>query len=247
MACANCGTERTIKAHLIPQAFAREVRGEDTAHALTNGNLSSFQPSQNGRFDDTILCADCDNALGRDEKYAVETLARIRKAAPHIVDRTFEVEGIDGDRLLRFAMAIVWKYALTKPHYGRIAIGPYAERLRQSLYGSGSPDIAVDAFMMKLHSGDDEPYFYRVPLLEKYHGMNFARFSVGGFIFLLKLDQRRPPSPPKEAWLRGNTSIMIPAMRYDQITEGRMVLGARKDNERLDAFLERVSSSARPQ
>lgn len=241
MACLVCGAEKTVKAHLIPQAFAREVRGEDKNHALTNRDISSFQPSQNGRYDDTILCATCDNRLGMDEKYAFETLAAIRKAAPHIVNRRFAVEGISGDRLLRFAAGIVWKYALTKTHYGRIEIGPYAAKLRELLFGDGPGSPAIDAFLMKLHTGDDEPYFYRAPSPERYEGLNFVRFSVGGFIFLLKLDQRSAPSLPHSAWLRGNSNISIPAMPFDNIEEGRMVLGARRGNERLDAYLEKVS------
>lgn len=241
MACRNCGAKNTIKAHLIPQAFAREVRGGDKSHALTNGSISSFQPSQNGRYDDAILCAACDNRLGMDEKYAFETLGAIRKAAPHIVNRGFAVEGISGDRLLRFAAGIVWKYALTKPHYGRIEIGPYADKLRDFLFGDGPGWPAVDGFLMKLHTGDDEPYFYRAPSPERYEGLNFVRFSVGGFIFLLKLDQRSAASLPHSLWLRGNKDISIPAMPFDKIEEGRMVLGARRGNERLDAYLEKVS------
>lgn len=241
MACRNCGAENTIKAHLIPQAFAREVRGDDKGHALANRDISSFQPSQNGRYDDDILCAACDNRLGLDEKYAFETLAAIRKAATHIVNRGFVVEGISGDRLLRFAAGIVWKYALTKPHYGRIEIGPYADKLRGLLFGDGLGSPAIDAFLMKLHTGDDEPYFYRAPSPERYEGLNFVRFSVGGFIFLLKLDQRSAPSLPPSSWLRANTDILIPAIPFDKMEEGRMVLGARRGNERLDAYLEKVS------
>lgn len=244
MACRNCGATSTIKAHLIPQAFVREVRGDDKGHALTNSDISSFQPSQNGRYDDAILCAICDNRLGLNEKYAFETLAAIRKAAPHIVNRGFAVEGISGDRLLRFAAGIVWKYALTKSHYGRIDIGPYAEKLREMLFGNGPGSPAIDAFLMKLHTGDGEPYFYRAPSRERYEGLNFARFSVGGFIFLLKLDQRSTPSLPHSTWLRGNSNISMPAMPLDKIEEGRRVLGARRGNERLDAYLEKVSLNA---
>lgn len=239
MPCANCGSPRTIKAHLIPQAFIREVRVEDKGHALTDRVIGEFQPSQNGRYDDAILCAECDNRLGADEKYAFETLKRIREAAPRIVGHPFSVQGVDGDRLLRFAMGIVWKYALTRPHYGRISIGPYADRLKGALFAAGDPQI--DAFMMKLHSGDDVSYFYRAPLTSRYQGVNFARFSVGGFVFLVKLDQRTAAQIPAEGWLRGNRDVLIPALALDNLEEGRIFLGARKSNPRLDAYLEKVS------
>jgi hypothetical protein len=208
---------------------------------MTNRNISSFQPSQNGRYDDDILCAACDNILGADEKYAFETLAVIRRSVPHIVDRMFGADGIQGDRLLRFAAGIVWKYALTKENYGRIDIGPYAEKLQEMLFGDVPPPREINAFLMKLHSGDDEPYFYRAPLLDRHKGINFIRFSVGGFVFFVKLDRRDAAWLPMAGWLSGNSNILIPAMRYDALEEGRMVLSARKANERLDAYLEKVS------
>ncbi len=245
MPCANCGSIHTIKAHLIPQAFIREVRGEDKGHALTDRVIGDFRPSQNGRYDDAILCAQCDNRLGADEKYAFETLKRIREAAPQIVDRSFSVERVGGDRLLRFALGIVWKYALTRLHYGQISIGPYKDRLKGALFAGGDPQI--DAFMMKLHSGDGVSYFYRAPLTSRHGGVNFARFSVGGFVFLVKLDQRTTARVPAEVWLRGNRNIQIPAIALDKIEEGRMFLGARKSNTRLDAYLEKVSLNPRLQ
>ncbi|WP_016744455.1 hypothetical protein [Rhizorhabdus wittichii] len=225
----------------MPQAFVREVRGGDKGHAVTNGDISSFQPSQNGRFDDAILCGPCDNALGKDEKYAVETLSAIRRSAPHAVNEAITVDDIDGDRLLRFAAGIAWKYSQTRPEYGRIDIGPYAAILSGMLFNGGDGGGAVDAFLMKLHSGDDEPYFYRAPSCQRNEGLNFVRLSAGGFVFLLKIDRRTPSKLPVEGWLRGRSSILIPAIPFNQLEEGRMVLGARKQNNRLDAYLNRVT------
>lgn len=241
MPCQNCGAGGTIKAHLIPQAFVKEVRGDDKGYALTNRDASSFQPSQNGRYDDAILCATCDNILGKDERYAFEMLRTIRGSAPDIVGRAFMVDGVEGNRLLRFAAGTVWKFTLTKSHYGRIDIGPYASTLQAFLFKGVDGGGAVDAFLMKLHSGDEASYFNRAPSPERYEGLNFVRFSVGGFVFLLKLDRRPAANVPAAAWLRGNTNILIPAMPFNQSEEGRIVLGARRTNERLDRYLQRVS------
>lgn len=238
--CRNCGAEGTINAHLIPQAFIKEVRGGDTAIAMTNSNFSEFQPKQNGRYDDAILCQLCDNKLGNDENFALQSLAKLRRDTVNIVGRPFEVAGLDGDRLLRFALGILWKYTLTRPYNGRIDIGPYADVLRMALFSKEELAPAINAFLIKLHSGDDESYFYCAPIVRKYDGVNYARFFVGGFIFMVKLDQRNPAHPPSEAWLRGNLNIVIMAMPFDSMSEGKMFLSARKTNKRLDAFLDRV-------
>ena len=62
--CLACGATSTIRAHLIPQAFAREIRDGDQTFAMTKGMTAAFRPIQNGLFDDTILCRECDNRLG---------------------------------------------------------------------------------------------------------------------------------------------------------------------------------------
>jgi hypothetical protein len=244
MPCKNCGTDETIRAHLIPQAFVREVRGKDKAHAIVSADLTAFKPSQNGDFDDSILCALCDNLLGKDEKYAFETLAELRKKHAHLVNQPFEVHEFNGDRLLRFAMGIVWKFSVTRPHYGQILIGSYANLLRKLLFASGPIPTSINAFLIKLHSGNEDTHFYRKPIVQRYEGINFARFSVGDFIFMLKLDQRKAKFPPDQFWISGSSQFMIVAMPFNQFDEGKMVL-RRKQNSRLDNFLKRVTPSAK--
>ena len=224
MSCLGCGAEKTIRAHLIPQAFIREVRGVGKKHALGVSDLSRFEPSQNGRFDDSILCAQCDNRLGADEKYAFETLAEFREIAKDIVKDVFELAQIGGDRLFRFAMGIVWKYSVTKPHYGQVQLGPYGEQLRLALFEDKPPPSYIDAFVMKIHTGKSSSNFYNTPTVDKFDGVNFARFTVGGFVFMLKLDKRDEKHLPADAWLRGRTVAAVPAIPMNEITEGLVQL-----------------------
>ncbi|MFO6429926.1 hypothetical protein ACLBKT_07505 [Erythrobacter sp. W302b] len=242
MPCKNCSADKTIKAHLIPQAFAREVRGEGKVMALTNGDLSSFQPSQNGRYDDGILCAECDNLLGKDEKYAFEILAKVRGA---LRDRTSHqiIEGLEGDRLFRCATGIAWKFALTRDHYGRIDIGPYADALKNLLFDRSKAVAHVDAFMMRFHDGTSEARFFRAPKTERYNSVNFIRLGVGGFVFLIKIDKRPLPEIPREVWLRGNKEVLVPLMPANFLEEGKLLQNVEGKNEKLALFLERVALS----
>lgn len=123
--CRVCSAKSTIRAHLIPQAFAREVRDGDKHLALTAGASLNFRPTQNGLFDATLLCAKCDNKLGTYEKYCFETLGSIRKASFGKINQHVAISPVEPHRLIRFAAGLCWKYANTKAAYGRIDIGPY--------------------------------------------------------------------------------------------------------------------------
>jgi hypothetical protein len=241
--CLVCGGSPTIKAHLIPQAFTREVRGNDTdlANVTRSGN---FRPAKNGFFDTRLLCKACDGQLGGNEKFAVESLQRLRELTPSIVNANFDVVDFDTERFLRFCAGIIWKYASTRKHLGRLEIGPYLDTLKAiAFYGYAIPP-EVDAFIVRLHSGDNESYFYGAPLSSRHGGVNFVRFSVGGVIIFLKLDKRPSPSPPPaEFWLRGRRSFCVTAAPFDAFEEGKMALSLRSKNPALDNFLRNAHRS----
>jgi hypothetical protein len=210
--------------------------------AVTNGDLSGFQPSQNGRYDDSILCAQCDNVLGKDEKYAFETLAKIRDGFGNRGSHQV-VAGLDGDRLFRCATGVAWKFALTKEHYGRIEIGPYADTLRRILFYQ-SEALHVDAFMMRFHDGTSEARFFRAPQPGRYGSVNFIRLGLGGFIFLIKIDKRPANNVPREAWLRGKGDVLVPLMPANFLEEGKLLRNIDGKNRKLASFLSRAAQSA---
>jgi hypothetical protein len=88
--CLVCGGSPTIKAHLIPQAFTKEVRENDTDLAIVSPHGNS-RVAKNGFFDPQLLCKTCDGQLGAHEKFAVEGLRRLRELTPSIVNANFDL------------------------------------------------------------------------------------------------------------------------------------------------------------
>tara|TARA_R110000868_G_scaffold7112_3_gene38872 strand:+ start:5485 stop:6225 length:741 start_codon:yes stop_codon:yes gene_type:complete len=240
--CLNCGGGPTIRAHLIPQSFVREVKGRDTDHAFVQSDGQKYTSSKNGLFDDYLLCAECDGRLGAHENYVLGLLSGLRgKTTALKTNHLFEAH-VDGNRFLRFATGIAWKYASTARERGRIEVGPYANLLRDISLNRAVIPSSVDAFVCRLHSGDGEVYIYRAPKLDKQLGVNFVRFSVGGFVIFLKLDKRpNPQAQPASNWVRGASSFSFPVLPMTAFEEGRFALTARRQNPKLDAFLNRVS------
>lgn len=78
--CLICGKGPTIKAHLLPEAFVREIfhaPKDDEQHLIYHPDTGKKVQSGTGRFDRNILCGDCDNVLGRYEDSAFTLIKRL--------------------------------------------------------------------------------------------------------------------------------------------------------------------------
>jgi hypothetical protein len=236
--CLCCGATPTIRAHLIPQAFAREIRDGDQTFALTKGMTPAFRPIQNGVFDDTILCRECDNRLGTNEKYAFETFKTLREATISKLNTHVGVSPISGDRLIRFAAGISWKFCTTKPEYGRIDVGLYADVLKQIAFDEATIPTSIDMIMVRLKALRFEHHFFRAPKPDRQHGVNFVRLTLGAFLMLLKIDKRNSPNISlPEIWMRGRSEVVFPVLPMDIYEEGRFIKEAWLQDEKLMNFV----------
>lgn len=223
MACRHCGSNETIRAHLIPEAFVMEVkvdRGEQ--HLIVHEGVTRPQVSNTGHYDPDLLCARCDGILGRYEDYAVKLFRRLRAVRADL-GTVVEMGPVDGDMVLRFAAGVAWKYAATQPQFGRIDIGPYASVLQDVAFENGPIPEALDVTVVRIVELDGDVYFYRAPVPARHGGINSVRFSVGSFVIYLKIDKRpKDRILPTECWLKGRRDgkfLIADAAYFD---EGRI-------------------------
>lgn len=223
MPCKHCGAAKTIEAHLIPRAFVMEVKGSrGEQHLLVHRNRERPQVSNTGIYDKNLLCSACDGRLGGYEGYAVELLRRCRtQQVPP--GKVVTVRDLDGDKMVRFAAGVAWKYAATTKANGRIDIGRYAEVLRDvALRGADIPD-SIDVTMARVIELDGDVYYYRTPMPDRKEGVNVIRFCVGGFLFFLKIDKRLPGRMlPDACWLRGRSGGAFLTVPGEYVEEARM-------------------------
>lgn len=219
----HCGASKTIEAHLIPKAFVMEVkssRGEQ--HLVLHKNQRRPQVSNTGIYDKDILCGECDGRLGGYEGYAVSLLRRCRA---QLVEpgKVVMVRDLDGDKMVRFAAGIAWKYAATTTAKGRIDIGPYVNILRDVALKGAEIPTSIDVTMARIIELDGDVYYYRTPMPDRKDGVNVVRFCVGGFLFFLKIDKRRPGGMlPDDCWLRGRSGGAFFTLPGEYVEEARM-------------------------
>jgi hypothetical protein len=222
MPCLHCGASKTIEAHLVPKSFVMDVkidRGEQ--HLILHKGKERPQMSHTGIYDRSILCADCDNILGRYEDYAHRLLKNCRDFRLE-AGKVATIKDLDGDTMVRFASGLAWKYAVTDKSHGRINIGSYPAILREvALAGAPIPD-SVDVLMARIVELDGDVYYYRTPMPDRKAGVNVVRFCVGGFLFFLKIDKRRPDSSLPDQCLRGRSAGDFLAIPGEFVEEAQM-------------------------
>ncbi len=197
MACHNCNNPNTIKAHLVPRVFCREVQS-GTSHALHDPSRSHFTKSQSGVWDDSILCSKCDNTLGVYENYAHKMLSMIRTSKIGSSGQILTIGDVDRDSIMRFLAGILYKFSLTTRVILRINLGRYQEVCRAISLANAPipPCLEVLAFRPILFAGDDSVIAYRTPSPDRKYGLNIYRMMIGGMVFLIKLDKRKIESTP---------------------------------------------------
>jgi hypothetical protein len=87
--------DRPIKSHIIPKAFGKFIRDEGLPNIQLRWDRVGEAKPQLGEFDTEILCADCDNKLGRFDDYAFNVCRRFR-AEHRVHGECFELRDVDG-------------------------------------------------------------------------------------------------------------------------------------------------------
>jgi len=140
--------------------------------------------------------------LGKYDDYAARFCRRFFQATS---DGAFAVT-VSNPRphdLVSFAAACVWRMAAARSDSQPInLLGPYAEHLRQMLFGDATFDPLLLVSRSAFVHGKDTLNLSMLPHRYQELGINFWRFVACGIIFDLKLDAR--PAPPAMAMLAVN-------------------------------------------
>lgn len=193
--CLICGSEPTVKSHIVPRALFHDMRPEK---GQLIGNLRDgpgYQHLQSGFWDKTILCAVHEGQLHQADEYGIRFCRNFnagKKAGQWRVD----VPNPDPALLVDFASACVWRMAASRSE-GRpkSLLGPYNQRLVDSLFHGIAyrPMLLVACNAYHLKKGEILN-FGALPFRYVELNIHFWRFIVGGLIFDLKLDARATPA-----------------------------------------------------
>ena len=186
-----CTCTTLINAHIIPRGFARDIMG--TQNQNIQVSLTNAKPTQHGEFDSNILCGPCDSHLGQFDDYGVEFCRRFEAEHTLREGGEFYMPNVDGDKLAKFALAVLWRASISKhPEFTKIALGPYENMARDVLFGvKPLADMPSYELIVSRYHEANARRLYSSPSHVTDLGVNGWGFAVSGFKFVAKLDKRR--------------------------------------------------------
>lgn len=137
MGCLACGDQKTVRSHIIPKAFAHDVR--DGAKHLIAGSLHHIggKPSQAGMFSDDLLCASHESDTSAADTYAIDFVRKISNNWKNRGETSaLNIDNPDPPMLRKFALTTIWR-EVHSCRDGQLSLGPYEQAVFQFLFGGG--------------------------------------------------------------------------------------------------------------
>lgn len=221
--CKLCLQDRVlIRAHILPDAFNRDLRGGAERPPVMLANNPEEFPKRlpGGHYDENLLCEECELRFNKWDDYAAEFfLNRLRNDGRPIVAPegdiiAYQYDDVDYERLKLFAISLLWRAAETQIRFfNRVKIGPYREAARQLVLTAdpGAPDtfsVLVCRWRAKpSHEGIAQAQFS--PYCARVGGVNDAKFFFAGAVLHTKVDKRPYPAPLQEMILRPGSPFAV--------------------------------------
>jgi hypothetical protein len=194
--CRVCDSTMTINAHLFPRALGHDLRGDQKNLFVGSAAAPGRRIVQAGLSDTGILCADHDRALGEYDRYGTEFCRAFHTNCRHVIPDMWEVYGVDSDKLVKFWLAILWRFSIsTVPQAAQVRLGPYEDRLRDILFHGADCSVEPAITMLRYRSGTvPSENICFIPNSTAFPGdqtrLNAYGVAISGFHAFVKLDSQ---------------------------------------------------------
>ena len=235
MICRLCGKDRPlVKAHIIPEAFFRELRRNGTAPLLVT-NTFGVHPKRTpiGIYDRELLCAACEARFGPSDSYAAEVLVNRRDELfkPITHDNkviAYAADGIDQTLLSMFFVGLLWRAgATTQMFFTNFKLGPYQEIAKQVFLGAAPEQAHIFATVLARWTASkkwrDLTTAMMNPFAERWDGVNAYRLYIGEHVAHVKVDKRSYTEPLKSLQIGNQKMLFVTTRDLDNSNELRVM------------------------
>ncbi|HUB14529.1 MAG TPA: hypothetical protein VMB34_21445 [Acetobacteraceae bacterium] len=220
--CRVCGSRDTINAHLFPRALGHDLRGDQKNLFVGSASAPGRLIVQAGLSDTGILCAVHDRALGDYDRYGTEFCRSFLTRSQHAIPNMWEVYGVDSSKLVKFWLAILWRFSISNLlQTTNIKLGAYEDRIRDILFYeadcSVEPAITMLLYCSQIIPSENVcfvPYptaFPGNPVRLEAYGV-----AVSGFHAFVKLDTQPLASELHQVTINGKRNIVGGYLRLEE-------------------------------
>lgn len=167
--CRYCGKKvKLCRAHIIPKHFYKNYKNEK--YLIVDTKDFSWKQAQNGAWDNSILCAECDSKLAKfdNEGYKIlfEKLQNSRKdLGEGQIAYLYSNNDYDFNALRFFFISILWRASISHLEaFSQVSLGIYEEKALNILKGE---DINDDLFKVLVFKEPDNQKYSNVVFVKK--------------------------------------------------------------------------------
>jgi hypothetical protein len=211
--CRLCLQHRQlIDSHIIPGGFFERIKTDEPNMLLNEKNYPKKSPK--GVYDQNILCAPCDNTMGKWDHYAQQVLMMDMSGFTPIGTQErlggWERHEYEYPLLKLFFISLAWRASIsTHNFYMQINIGPKFEEKARLMLRTEDPGDAHDFGVVLARFTEPLGHAFLNPHSERMVGVNHIRFYVAGFVIYMKVDQRRYRRDLEHFLLSQTTTLRI--------------------------------------
>jgi hypothetical protein len=188
---------------------------------------------QSGIYDRSILCGECDNGvLGDWDDYGQKLLLISPELTKYVSDSTgkligYKIDIFDYKQLKLFFMSILWRAAITSDQlFTQVKLGSWEEKLKKMILDQDPGSENNFTVVLFKYEGDFSEIMQN-PTKQRQDGVNYYRFRIPKYGFLIKVDQRNFPSKLDPFILSPNQPLLIRVMKYLDSKEYEQILDIR--------------------
>ena len=144
-----------------------------------------------GVYDEGILCAECDNALGSyDQAFAEQLLQRSGEVAPSTEGAIKHYRVKSADVIRKFALSVAWRaHHSSHEMFKSVNLGPYADAFQREIKSEQPTNASL---VITEFDNPHTPFLSPAP--DRIDNVKFIRIYAARFSLVIKVDKQRMPS-----------------------------------------------------
>lgn len=236
MKCKRCGEERKlVKAHIVPRSFYMDLRaGDEYLNVVPANPTERIAISRIGDYDQSILCHECDQFLGVFDDYGKSVLLDGENEQTEIsnagVVAGWEISKFNASKLEKFVLSVLWRASITnRPFFQRVSLGPYETELQNHIWSEENHNpvfgCVVAKFTRSTKAVDAEKTML-TPHRFRYEGINYYSLYMGGYVFWIRVDQRRSKGLLAKIEVSSERNLIIVSRDFDESKEFKAMFKA---------------------
>lgn len=219
MKCKFCEHDKKlIKAHIIPESILLYSSGNEPAQILSSSDEVFPKRSPIGIYDTSILCKECDSAMGVWDDYGKQFLTSVDMGNAVCSEGkrvALKIPNPDCRQLKLFLLSVLWRASVSNEDFFKgVDLGHYEPVLKDVLRNANQTDFGIFKIAVTMFDYDSKLVATLHPHRVKLDGVNYFRLYMLNYVFLIKVDKQKSVAPFDKWELEDNEEIIALLLDY---------------------------------